>query len=273
MNDNPIHMAVKAGKSLSGLATVIDTHGHGGPWYNFWAPANDPDSMVRILDRLGVEALVFCPHLGIGADPAIGNDIAIEWSRKYPGRLLGYAAFHPHEPESGRDELNRALDQGLVAIKLHPSVHQCSVQAPAYRIAWEVAKERNTFILSHTWYNCPYCAPKMFAQSAADYPQVPVILGHSGGTPAGFPEAIELARTYSNLYLDTCGSYVTGEWVVRMVQAVGADRVVYGSDLPFIDARYGLGKVALSGLDLDQLRMVLGLNAKRLLAAASVYIG
>jgi len=273
MSANPIHMAVKAGQPLAGLATVIDAHGHAGPWYNFWAPANDPDSMVRMLDRLGVEAMVFCPHLGIGADPAAGNDLAIEWSRRHPGRLIGYAALCPHEPERAREELNRALDQGLVAIKLHPSVHQCSVQAPVYRAAWDVAKERNTFILSHTWHNCPYCAPKLFANLASEYPGVPVILGHSGGTPAGFPEAIELARTHSNLYLDTCGSYVTGEWVARMVQEVGADRVVFGSDLPFIDARYGLGKTALSPLAVDQLRMVLGLNAKRLLAAAGVRVG
>lgn len=267
MSSNVIEDAVKAGRSLAYVATVLDLHGHGGPWCEFWSPANDPAAMVRVLDRLGVQAIVLAPHLAIGPDPDAGNEMIIDWSRRFPGRLLGYASVYPHEPETVRDRLNRAFDRGLVAVKVHPSCHRHPIGGPGYRAIWEVARERRSFVLSHTWHGDPTCGPGLFAPLAEEYPEVPIILGHSGGMPAGFAESIALARRYPNLYLDTCGSRVTGEWIRRMVAEVGADRVVYGSDLPFIDIRYCLGKAALSGLADDQLRLVMGLNAKRLLAA------
>jgi predicted TIM-barrel fold metal-dependent hydrolase len=267
---NPITEAIRAGRCLTGIATVIDAHGHGGPYFNFWVPDSDPASMVRLMDHIGIQTLLFAPHLAVTADPSAGNDLAIAWSKRFPGRLLGYAVPYPHRPELVADDLRRALDAGLVAIKLHPSLHGCSIDSPGYRAAWEVARERHTFILSHTWYGDRYCAPGMFARYAEEFPEVPVIIGHSGGEPRGFLEAIELAHKYSNILLDTTGSAVTGEWIVRMVKEVGAERVLYGSDMPFLDPRFCLGKAALSGLAPDQLRLVLGLNAKCLLARCGV---
>jgi len=33
-----------------------------------------------------------------------------------------------------------------------------------------------------------------------------------------------------------------------MVRALGADRVIFSSDIPFIDLRYSLGRVLFAGL-------------------------
>jgi uncharacterized protein len=270
MGDNPIHEAVKSGRPLREVATVIDAHSHGGPYFNFWAPASDGASMVQQMDRTGVQAMLCAPHIAIGPDPRHGNDLVLEWSRRFPGRILAYAVPYPHEPETAEGELNRAFDAGAVAIKLHPPVHRYSIYDPGYSVAWKVASERHSFILTHTWHGDPYCAPKVFEGMAKAYPDVPIIFGHAGGVPAGFPLAIALAQQYPNIYLDTCGSYIDGKLVTRMVRAVGAERVVFGTDLPFIDSRYCLGKTALADLPIDELRQVMGLNIKRLLARAGV---
>ena len=272
MSDNHIHEAVRRGQPLREVATVIDAHTHGGPYHNFWAPGSDAESMVRQMDRTGVRAMLCAPHIAIGPDAERGNDLAIAWSRRFPGRIFAYAVPYPHEPQRVEGELNRAFDAGAVAIKLHPSLHRYNIEGPGYSVAWKVARERHTFILTHTWHGDPFCAPKLFVGMAQEYPDVPIIFGHSGGVPAGFPDAIALARRYPNLYLDTCGSYITGLWVKRMVEVVGAERVVFGSDLPFIDSRYCLGKTAMADLSVDELRQVLGLNTKRLLARAGVGI-
>lgn len=264
--------AVRHGLRLDDLCRVVDLHAHAGPHYNFAILGSDPDSMVRLMDRMGVEALVVAPHLSIGPSRTEGNDLALDLVRRYPGRFLGYAVPYPHEPDTVRDELNRVLDAGLIAIKLHPSMHNYRATDPGYRVAWEIARERNTFILTHTWKGDQYCTPDMLSALAEEFPTVPVLMGHSGGTPAGFPEFIALAQSHPNLYLDTTGSYVTGAWVRQMVAEVGAERVVYGSDIPFIDPRYGLGKVALSGLDDDELDCIMSQNGRRLLAAAGAHL-
>jgi len=262
--------AVREGRSLADLCPIIDLHGHAGPFPGFLVLGGDPKDMIAVMDRVGVQAQMVAPHIAIGPSARAGNEMALDMVRRYPGRFIGYAVPFPHQPETAGDELRRALDAGLTAIKLHPSVHQYRIVDPGYRVAFEVAAERDTFILVHTWRVDPMCTTAMLQDLAREFPAVPVLMGHSGGGPEGFPEFIGLARQYPNLYLDTTCSYTFGYWIRRMAEEGGIDKVVYGSDLPFIDARYGLGKVALSGLDDEALRQVLRENGRRLLAAAGV---
>jgi predicted TIM-barrel fold metal-dependent hydrolase len=49
-----------------------------------------------------------------------------------------------------------------------------------------------------------------------------------------------------------------------MFAGAGADRVLSGSDIPFVDPRGQLGRVAFARLPDDALRLVLGANARRL---------
>ena len=94
-----------------------------------------------------------------------------------------------------------------------------------------------------------------------------------GSPPDGFRRSIEVCNRHPQLVVDTCGSYMTGHWIRRLVEEIGPDRVLYGSDTPFIDLRYGLGRVIGAGLDDDTLRLVAGGNARALLDArpASVH--
>jgi predicted TIM-barrel fold metal-dependent hydrolase len=51
-----------------------------------------------------------------------------------------------------------------------------------------------------------------------------------------------------------------------MVREVGADRVIFSSDIPFIDLRYGLGRVLFAPLTPEERALVLGGNIRRLLS-------
>ena len=74
-----------------------------------------------------------------------------------------------------------------------------------------------------------------------------------------------MAQAHPSLYLELCGSFTTGLWIRRMVEAVGAERVLYGSDFPFIELRYGLGRVVFAGLTPAEEELVLAGNARRIL--------
>jgi predicted TIM-barrel fold metal-dependent hydrolase len=50
----------------------------------------------------------------------------------------------------------------------------------------------------------------------------------------------------------------------QMVAGAGADRVLFGSDIPFVDPRGQLGRVAFARLPDDALRLIFGGNARRL---------
>jgi predicted TIM-barrel fold metal-dependent hydrolase len=246
--------------------TVIDAHAHLGPYFNFYIPKPDAASMVAVMDRLGVQKACICSIPACSADIPRGNDMTAAAVRAYPDRFVGYASTNPHYPERVLPELERAFDQlGLSWIKLHPSMVDYPISGPAYKPVWRFASERKTVVLSHTWTGGSICAPKQFAPLAQEYPDVTFILGHSGGAPHGYAEAIEVANQHQNIYLDLCRSVMSSVWVERIVGEVGADRVLWGTDFPFLDPVYLVGRLAYAKLADEAKRKVLGENAQRLL--------
>lgn len=264
---DPLVAAAREGQNLAKAGfEIIDAHGHLGPYRNFYIPDPSAEGIVRVLDRCGVSQASLASHLAIGPDWILGNRMTAEAVAAFPGRLIGHAVANPHQPELIRAELACAFDElGLQAIKLHPDLAAHPILGEGYRPAWEFAAERGCLVLSHTYHGSRFCDPQVFGQLAERYPQVPILLVHSGALTAGFAGAIQLVKQFPNLYLDLSGSFITGAWIARMVREAGADRVIFSSDIPFIDLRYGLGRVLTAGLTEAEARLVLGGNIRRLL--------
>ena len=249
---------------------VVDAHAHLGAYSEgrMYIPTPDEDTMVRLMDRMGVDVACIS-SLEAMSDFRTGNERTARAVRKYPDRLVGLAVVNPHYPEEVGPELERCFEElGMKGIKIHPTCNDYPVDGKGYEEVWRFASERGAFVLSHTWQGSSTCGPKMLASVAEKYPDLPIILGHSGGNPKGYEEAIEVAKDHPNLYLDLCGSLITGAWVERIVEAVGADRVLYGTDFPFIDPFYEFGKVCFAGIDEEEKKKILGLNMAEILRRA-----
>ena len=54
-------------------------------------------------------------------------------------------------------------------------------------------------------------------------------------------------------------------YLEAIVEAVGAERVIFGTDMPFIDPFFGLAKVSGAKLTAGQKALILGGNVRRLL--------
>ena len=257
---------VDRGASLAALGwRIVDAHNHLGPTTGFYIPRPEAASMVAMMDRTGVSQAGLASHLAIGPDYIRGNDLTAAAVRAFPKRLFGYGVPNPRYPDDIRHELERCFDTlGCCAIKLHPTLHNFSVLEPDCEEIWRFAEERSTFCLIHTWEGDARCSPSAVGQVAQAHPTVPFLLGHSGGSPAGRREAVAVAHERPNVYLELCGSLLTRAEVAWMVQEVGAERVIFGTDTPWLDPRIVLGKVALSGLSEEQLQLVLGENILRL---------
>jgi hypothetical protein len=237
-----------------------------GPYHKFYIPQNDAAGMIAVMDRVGVADLAFSTHLAISADCRLGNRLTAQAVARYPERLIGQAVADPNRPEQIRAELTYLFDDcGFRAIKVAPDTHGHSIGGRGYAPAWEFAGERGCLFLVHTFHGSPLDDPQLLAPLAERYPNVPILAVHSGALTAGFTGAIGLAKAYPNIYLDVSGSYITGAWIKRMVREVGAEKVIFSSDIPFIDLRCGLGRVIYAGLDPLELALVLGGNARRLL--------
>jgi len=244
---------------------VFDCHGHIGPSFIHHIPGNDAGAMVQTMDRLGVDVLCISGEAGIGCDHCAGNDLVAEATRTYPDRFMGYASINPNHAEEADEELNRCFsDPGFKAVKIHPTFHGYPADGPRYRAAWEFAARRGCPVLAHSQGGDANATPKRFDAIAGQYPNVPIILGHAGNTLAGVEEAIEVARGRDNIYLDLNFSTYHYGVVEHLVDQVGIDQLVFGSDCSWNSLSYFLGILLFAKIPDEKKEKILGINGATL---------
>lgn len=129
----------------------------------------------------------------------------------------------------------------------------------------DFASERKLFTIVHTWLdNDPYGNQDIFAGVAKDYPNINWLMGHSGGPYGGF-HAVEIAQEIQNIYLDITMSMCPAGQIEFFVKEVGSQRVIFGTDNPYIDPRPNVGRVGLAEISHEDRVNIFGANAKRVI--------
>jgi hypothetical protein len=247
-------------------AVIIDAHAHCGPYSLFHIARNTPADMVRVMDRCGVGRTLLCSHLGLQLDARAGNRDTAAAVADFPHRLAGYLTINPRQ-DPVAELAHWDGDPRFVGIKVHPDEHEYPLTGPRYRPVWEYASQTGFPVLTHTWHLSPYDDVALLGRVAEAAPEANLIAGHSGVLPHGFDRAIEVARRYPRLYLELCGSHNHGRVIERMIDEIGAAKVMYGSDFPFIDMRGSLGRVLFADLAEADRDAVLGGTIGALLPA------
>ena len=241
---------------------VIDFHGHVGRWDQY-GMIDDPALLLHAMDAVGID--VACVFDIFHPDGTTGNDLTAQFVARHPERFAGFAYVSPLMPERMVPELIRAIDElKFVAIKLYPPYTPWPLNEPQLNPIYEFANERGLAIIFHTGPE-PQSFPKFVGDIAPRYPHANFVIGHSGNTPVERAQAIAAAQANPNVYLETCSTFRTPGVIEQLVNEAGADRVIYGSDMPLMDPRPQIGKIITAEITDDAKRQVLGLNARRLL--------
>lgn len=245
---------------------VCDAHAHMGPYFNFLVREDgSPAAMVGIMDRLGIDASIVSPHIAITSDYREGNRQAYEAADQFPGRILPFVVVNPNYPLAEIEaEIERWHERGrIVGFKFHASLHGATCLHRGYEPAYEYADEYRIPILSHSW-SGEGGEEKVLGLLSERYPAIEFINGHSASGWQRIDSSCDLAESFDHLWLDLTGSLLVYGGLERMVERVGAKRVLWGTDNPFIDPRPGLGRVLCADLSDEEKRSILGLNASKL---------
>ena len=256
---------------------IIDCHVHTWSWAGFKPTAARRDHWDRCLDwaeKLDVTYLTSCLRLsGDRIDSPNPTDLhtanaenerIVERSR---GRALGLCFVNPRYTEASLAEMEEWIGRrGFVGLKLHVALH-CDQPELDPLVAWCAA--HRVPVCQHTWVkttgNLPgESTPMMFRELAQRHPDAIMVMYHTGGD---FVYGAKAARGVDNIYCDLAGTDAVDGSVEALVNAVGADRVVFGSDLPGRALTSQLAKVLGSALsDTDKEKILYG-NMARILAA------
>lgn len=260
-----------AGKGLKDCL-VIDAHAHMGYWQSFYTPQLSTEQMLNEMDRYGIDVCCISSLLAIAADTHRGNAEVLDLIQKTQGRFKGYITLNPHDPqESNRRELLERISEssGFIGIKFHPMWHGVPLDGELYRPLWDLAAEFCPLVVGHSWLGSEEPegnnTPDRFASVAERYPQVTIIMGHSGGTYEGHRQAAEYCHRFENLYMDLCASEFSCLWLEDLLSFAPAEKVLFATDMPFLGVGSPIGRIGYSRIDEATKESILGQNMKLIL--------
>ncbi|MFQ7472651.1 MAG: amidohydrolase family protein [Anaerovoracaceae bacterium] len=233
----------------------IDAHSHigfFGGWSNVGITAEE---MIAQMNEYNVEKTIISTY------PAKESIEAVD---KYPDRLIGAVWVNPNEPSAIETIKDAVKNHGFKAVKLHPLFHSYMPNDECVFPVAEIAGELDIPLMIHTGHP-PYSLPWSVAQLADIYPEVKMVMIHMGhGNGMYIQAAIDMAKKYPNLYMETSGMPMHTK-IKEAYEDVGADRIMWGLDAPFHHPTVEMQRTIVSGLTDCQLEDVFYNNAKNLL--------
>lgn len=239
---------------------VIDFHAHAFRQEQY-GMRDDPALMLYAMDSAGID--VACVNHINYPDGTTSNDLTARFVAGHPDRFIGFAYVSPLMPERMIPELSRAIDElKFAAIKLYSPHTPWDLNQPQWDPIYQFADERALAILFHTGSDA---YPKYLSDIAPRFPRAKFVAGHSGNTPDERAQAIAAAQSHPNVYLETCSTFRTPGVIEQLVNEAGADRVLFGTDMPLMDPRPQIGKIITARISDEAKQKILGGNARRLL--------
>jgi predicted TIM-barrel fold metal-dependent hydrolase len=231
---------------------IFDAHMHVGdfPLFNV---SLDRDGLEHTMAEHGIEGgVVFHPDNAYVREvvESLEGAYGLVWANP---RFPGYV-----------EETERFLDHPkFLGVKLHPLLDGYHPNDPVVHPLVEVLVERDLPVLIHCGHPI-FTLPWSIEELIVNFPQAKVVLGHMGhGNIVYINASIDVAERNPNVYLETSGMPMHTK-IAEAVERVGAERVLYGSDIPFHHPKVEIEKVRVSGLGPELVDRVLGRNARTL---------
>lgn len=218
------------------------------------------------------------------APPKIINDNnmwTLDVANLSGGRLIPLVSFHPEMEGSITNHLNKYIELGAKGIKLHPMAQGFDVRDRRLDELYDVCNNLSFPILIHCGRVSnarlnEYSDIECILPIIENYPNLPIILAHMAD---GNVECVlETSKKYSNVYFDTSivitgypeirrvnePSWLDDEEVVAIINEVGAQRIIFGSDFPWGSPIHDIKRILNFKLTDGQKSLIFSGNAKKL---------
>ncbi len=259
------HCHIYPEKIAAKAVTGIETFYEADPF-----PGNGtvPD-LIRLggengVDRFIVQSVATSAHQVRSINEFIASRVS-----QYPDKLTGLGTLFPGSPTL-REDYEHLRSLGLRGIKLHPDFQGFKIDDYRCLEIYEMCERDNFPILMHTG-DSRYdnSNPNRMLPILQIYTGLTVTGAHFGGWSV-WDEAKSKLAGIPNFYVDTSSSmhYINDPRKVRsLIDAYGADHVLFGTDYPMWSPEYELDWLFKLGLGDEEMRMILSENAEKLYGA------
>jgi uncharacterized protein len=241
---------------------IVDIHTHVGET-KYYGKVITAETILQIMDESGIDKAILLPTASTGRIwPA--KKMAEE-VRKAPDRLVYFAGLNPKDKDATTQLEEAVVRFGAKGLKIHPVFAACAADDKVWIYPLiEKAQELKIPVMFHSG-EPPFATPWQIGLVAMDFPKTTIIMDHMGVDSLCYTEpAINMAQRASNLILGTTGVMFDFP-ITQACQAIGSDRVVYGSDAPINNPIHEIKKIQVAKISEEDKRKILGENIARML--------
>ncbi len=233
------------------------------PNWSSWKPTMDFFWMDKMFNTAGEAIADVRQYTSRGLTDKMSDDSK--------GRVLFFEFYDPRYIPESLAALEKALpDPRCIGIKIHPVENHVFANDPTYEDVYKMAEKYNKPIMSHTWGlsdynpNQKYGCPELFECWLKKYPKVHFVFGHTGGRPNGYVNAVKMAKEFpTTTCFDLAGDFFSNGFIPHALKEIGADRMLFASDIYWIDIRCMLGMLMNSPATDEELLQICRKNAER----------
>jgi predicted TIM-barrel fold metal-dependent hydrolase len=204
------------------------------------------------------------------------NDYIIDSVSRYPRRLIGFAAVQPQSPEGAVAEIERCAKAGLKGIGEMRADIQLFDLSDEFMMAplVEALRKHKLILLTHASEPVGHSypgkggiTPDILYPFIASFPDLTIVCAHWGGGLPFYALMPEVKKAMANVFFDTAASPLlyTPQVYNQVIQLVGAERILFGSDYPLLAQGRLLKEVKALALPEETESLIFSGNARRLL--------
>lgn len=234
------------------------------------------EDLIRSMDENGIAKSII-QNIGWVSNDAcrISNDYILESVSKYAGRLIGFCAVQPLEPEEALNEIIRCGKAGARGIgELRPDIQGFDLDDTILMkpLMAEIAHQGMVVSLhasepvGHKYAGKGNVTPDILFDFISGFREITIILAHMGGGLLFYELMPEVKEVLANTYYDTAAApflYKPDIYKVA-IQIDGPGKILFGSDWPLLAPQRVIEHIKASGLNESELNSILGGNAWRL---------
>ena len=227
------------------------------------------ESLIEAMDRCAIDKSVV---LNVATKENQHENILRFAKETDSDRLIAFGSVVPDSVHA-LEYVWKISDEGLKGIKFHPGLLRVDADDKNIFPVYDLARALNLIVVFHAGYDYTYpdemrASPKMILNVLDNFPGLRIVAAHMGGLRMA-TEALETLAGKANLYFDT--AYTADPWLdratmLKMIRLHGAEKILFGSDFPWHDPSSELELIRSLALTEEEKRLILGENAKRLLA-------
>ena len=215
----------------------------------------EPEQVIEECQRAGIDRACVIPLRHPEYEAA--NRYVAEQCARHPDRLIGIAV---HSPQREQGSLKKLLTTEIQSM----GMKAVRSDGPPTRELLDVARELGIPVI---YYPEGRGVAQSYHMIAGTYPEVTFILPHLGSYGGSWHlhmEALDLARRYPNVCIDTSAISVP-PYLEMAVKEMPNERILFASCGPHLDARVAVESIRLLELPKKAHENVMGNNILRLL--------